>query len=515
MTDDGRGQSSVNLEELERQLREASRSRIRAAASDPSLRGTEAENASIPDLAALTRQFGARPANPPQSAPQQTINGAWILPVASVPAKPRYETPLVTETSWDRLQSQNPSFEGGEGDGPPIYGSEPASSSKGSSQAPPFDVRPSSFSSAPPAQDVPPGGFTGLVGELPRGFGPPVTDRFPAVEKERRRSWSGLRAIVMIVFVAIGLLAVDLFQSGRYSVTWGPQPDQKQVPVIKPDPTPVKIAPDNKTAEASPAGTELFTKDTPENSATVKNRSTAEVPVDVNAIVKDAPATKSIVPSMVDPKAVKTVTVRPDGTILGDPQITPAKPSADTAPQVAQPPKNVAPVAPAPAFPITEPAVVAANTPPPVQPVKPTKPKLPPLIGEPAAVPLPAARPNDLDLVAEAPATADPLADLVKSATDSPPAAEPFEDAAPATVTGEYSVQFGAPAVEADANGLAKRVKAEFAEQIDGRDVLVIKAESNGKTVYRVRAVGYTRDEANATCSGVTSAGGKCFIARN
>ena len=51
--------------------------------------------------------------------------------------------------------------------------------------------------------------------------------------------------------------------------------------------------------------------------------------------------------------------------------------------------------------------------------------------------------------------------------------------------------------------------------QIDGRDVLVIKAESNGKTVYRVRAVGYTRDEANAACNGVTSAGGKCFIARN
>ena len=186
--------------------------------------------------------------------------------------------------------------------------------------SPPFEARSSSFSAAPAGQDGPPTGYTGLVGELPRGFGPPVTDRFPAVEKEKRGSWSAIRAVIIILLVAIGVLAVYFFQSTRYAVTLGPQSDQKQVPVIKPDPTPVKIAPDNKTAESSPAGAELFTKDTPENSATVKKRATAEVPVDVNAIVKDSPVAKSIVPSMGDPKAVKTVTVRPDGTIVGDPQ---------------------------------------------------------------------------------------------------------------------------------------------------------------------------------------------------
>ena len=58
-------------------------------------------------------------------------------------------------------------------------------------------------------------------------------------------------------------------------------------------------------------------------------------------------------------------------------------------------------------------------------------------------------------------------------------------------------------------------MRTEFAEQIDGRDVIGIKADRNGKIVYRGRAVGYTRDEANAACGGITSAGGKCFIARN
>ena len=43
----------------------------------------------------------------------------------------------------------------------------------------------------------------------------------------------------------------------------------------------------------------------------------------------------------------------------------------------------------------------------------------------------------------------------------------------------------------------------------------VVKGESNGKTVYRVRAIGFTRDEASAACADVTVAGGKCFIARN
>ena len=514
MTDDGRGRSSVNLEELERQLREASRSRIRAAASDPVLRGTDAESPSIPDLAALTRQFGARPANAQQPIPQQTTTGAWTSPPPSVASvEPRYEAPPLSPNSWDMIQSQAPSVGSEHSEPVGYYGSAPSPSTMEPVHSPPFEARSSSFSAAPAGQDGPPTGYTGLVGELPRGFGPPVTDRFPAVEKEKRGSWSAIRAVIIILLVAIGVLAVYFFQSTRYAVTLGPQSDQKQVPVIKPDPTPVKIAPDNKTAESSPAGAELFTKDTPENSATVKKRATAEVPVDVNAIVKDSPVAKSILPSMGDPKAVKTVTVRPDGTIVGDPQIVPAKPSTDSAPQVAQPPKNVAPAAPV--IQKVEPVAVASVVPSTALPVKVAKTELPPLVGEPADVPLPSARPSDLDLVAEAPAGADPLAALVKSATENAVPAETAEEGAPAQVTGEYSVQFGAPAVEADANGLAKRVKADFAEQIDGRDVHVIKAESNGKTVYRVRAVGYTRDEANAACNGVTSAGGKCFIARN
>ncbi|NBU13264.1 MAG: SPOR domain-containing protein [Alphaproteobacteria bacterium] len=510
MTDDGRGRSSVNLEELERQLREASRSRIRAAASDPALRGAEPEQAPIPDLAALTRQFG----------PRQTVATApAVEPWSNTPSpfsrpEPSFEPPQPQSDQWSDFQ--NSPMAGGNGQSvPPVYQPQEQSSSvsysdsAGSPFAQAEARQPPSLSAIPNPIEPPPGGYTGLVGELPRGFAPPVNDRFPELERERKASWSGVRTFIILLIVALGVGGVYLFQSGRFAVTLGPQSDQKQVPVIKPDPTPVKIAPDNKTAETVPAGTELFKKDAPENPANVTKRASPEVPVDINTVVKAAPATKSIVPAMGDPKAVKTVTVRPDGTIVGDPQITPTKPASETAPQVAQPPKNIAAIEPAPLAPKAEPVVTP--TPPPSQPAKPS---LPPLVGQSSDVPLPLARPNDLDSVV-ATAGADPLADLVKSATQSPAQSEPVTEPVPVQATGDYAVQFGAPAVEADANGLAKRVRTEFAEQIDGRDVVVIKADSNGKTVYRVRAVGYTRDEANAACGGITTAGGKCFIARN
>jgi len=509
MTDDGRGRSSVNLEELERQLREASRSRIRAAASDPALRGAEPEPVAIPDLAALTRQFGPKPTAQTQTAADPRSNA----PSPFSPPEPTFDQSQGQSDTWPAFQG-DPALLNNGPSVPPSFSAEDKAQTFSFSSSPfsQSDIRQPIPAAAPPSYEPPPGGYTGLVGELPRGFGAPVSDRFPALEKERNASRSGFKFAVIIVLVALGVGAVYLVQSGRFMVTLAPQSDQKQVPVIKPDPTPVKIAPDNKTADTVPAGTELFKKDTPENQANVTKRASPEVPVDINAVVKAAPTAKSIVPAMGDPKAVKTVTVRPDGTIVGDPQITQIKPSSEAAPQVAQPPKNVAAIEPAPVAPKSEPVVTPA---PPPAPVQPAKPSLPPLTGQSVDVPLPVARPTDLDQIMQVQGESDPLADLVKSATDESLPAEAVEPATPTQVSGDYAVQFGAPAVEADANGLAKRVRTEFAEQIDGRDVVVIKADSNGKIVYRVRAVGYTRDEANAACGGITSAGGKCFIARN
>ena len=147
---------------------------------------------------------------------------------------------------------------------------------------------------------------------------------------------------------------------------------------------------------------------------------------------------------------------------------------------------------------------------------------LPPLTGPTVDVPLPTPRPTDLGkttTAAPAATAPDPLAELAKSVTDEATSEsatdQPANETIAPVVTGEYAVQFGAPASEADANGLAKRVRSEFPDPIGGRDVVVIKADSNGKTVYRVRAIGFTRDEASAACADVTVAGGKCFIARN
>ncbi len=498
MTDDGRGRGSVNLEELERQLREASRNRARSLASEFGSANESSAESDVPDVVALTRQFVSR-SNPQIPA----------TPEAD-PWRPSFNTQVQSPTGTVGYPGQGiaPSSRpaGGDADADPFY------------PPPPAFMRAQNPNLGPSTSESP-----GFQGDLSSGFGAPGRERFPEIERPVRSNGRIFRAAILLAILFIGVGLVYFYETGRFSVTMGVQSDQRQVPVIKPDPNPVKIVPDSKTAETPPAGTELFSKNAADGVAKVTTRSTAEEPVDINAVAKNASTNKSLVPGMGDPKAVKTVTVRPDGTIVGDAQIAPLTPNADAAPAVAQPPKNVPappqtpPVTPSSKTetPVTTPATVAqtqsnssttnsasTNTP------------LPPLSGPTVDVPLPTPRPADIGKAAPVVAEVDPLAELAKSVTDDP-VAETTNENAPPLVTGDYAVQFGAPAAENDANGLAKRVRTEFATQIDGREVAVIKADSNGKTVYRVRAVGFTRDEASAACADVTAAGGKCFIARN
>ena len=42
-----------------------------------------------------------------------------------------------------------------------------------------------------------------------------------------------------------------------------------------------------------------------------------------------------------------------------------------------------------------------------------------------------------------------------------------------------------------------------------------MKADVNGKTLYRVRVLGMTKDDATALCSRLVAAGGVCFVAKS
>ena len=110
----------------------------------------------------------------------------------------------------------------------------------------------------------------------------------------------------------------------------------------------------------------------------------------------------------------------------------------------------------------------------------------------------------------------DPLRDLVAQATnDEPKPADEPQATNDAPIAGDYAVQFGASPAEAEANALSGRLKTQLADLLGNHSIAVIKADINGKTVFRVRALGYSRDEAAAACATAAASGAKCFIAKN
>ncbi len=451
MTEDQQNRPGVNLEELERQLRVASRAHAEAVVRANSQQNFTEIPAPVPDLEALRREY----VRPPQS---------------SAPPLSNYTTDL------------------------PDPGPPPA------------------FLSAPP------------IGASQPEYSNPFEERFPLIDRRKERGSPLIRGLIALIgLILLGSFGY-FFYSGKLSLSVSVAPDQKSVPVIKADTNPVKIVPDTTaSADAAPPGSELFGKKGADTVSSATTKSTVEAPLDVNAAVKaNGAKSNSLVPGMGEPKSVRTVTVRPDGTLIGDP--TPAAPAAtaSTTPVIVTPPASaMAQDAAQPGTPAPPPAATAQATPAkqatnvaaadsvPTLPGLPTTPAT--LNGVP--VPLPPVRPAELNVPL---ASEDPLRDLVAQATNPDIQATDEEPKAKETpVTGDFSVQFGASPSETEANALSARLKTQLSELLGEHPLSVIKADSNGKTIYRVRALGYTRDEAGAACATAAAAGTKCFIAKN
>ena len=450
MTEDQQNRPGVNLEELERQLRVASRAHAEAAIRATPQPDLVEKPAPVPDLDALRRDF-----------------------TRTQPPVPQRPTAMPAEL--------------------PDPGPPPA------------------FLSAPP------------LGAGQPEYANPFDERFPLIDRGKERGSPIFRGMIALVVLFLCGSFGYFFYSGKLSLSVSVAPDQKSVPVIKADTNPVKVVPDTNGAnDAAPAGSELFGKKGADTVSTATTKSSAEAPLDVNAAVKaNGNKTASLVAGMGEPKSVRTVTVRPDGTMIGDPTSGSA-PSAPSATPVIVTPSATAmaqEAAQSAATPAAASASAASVTAKPVQTasVEPST-GLPPLPTVPATlnggpVPLPPARPNDDAMNA---AADDPLRDLVAQATnvEPKPADEPqATDDAP--VVGDYAVQFGASPAETEANALSGRLKTQLADLLGNHPIAVIKADINGKTVFRVRALGYSRDEAAAACATAAAAGAKCFIAKN
>lgn len=176
---------------------------------------------------------------------------------------------------------------------------------------------------------------------------------------------------------------------------------------------------------------------------------------------------------LIEPKKVKTVSVRPDGTLL--PNDTPPKVAAPAAPVPAARPLAAAPMA---------------------------KPATPKSAARVATTPKPAALA----------ANGNPQPRTLMAAKDQ---AASTAEAPQATPIG-YAVQLAAPGTEQEAREAQVRLMKKFSAELAGFHTSIHKAAVGGKPVYRVRVAGFaSRDEATALCQKLQSGGGNCFVAKN
>jgi len=78
---------------------------------------------------------------------------------------------------------------------------------------------------------------------------------------------------------------------------------------------------------------------------------------------------------------------------------------------------------------------------------------------------------------------------------------------------GGYSVQLGAPGSEHEAKAMAANLKRKYGV-LASHGTAVVKAQSNGRTVYRLRVPGLSRESATSLCQQLKSVGGNCFVAQ-
>jgi hypothetical protein len=165
-----------------------------------------------------------------------------------------------------------------------------------------------------------------------------------------------------------------------------------------------------------------------------------------------------------------------------------------------------------------------------LEPVKPAPVKLESVKAEPVkavekAAPAVAASAPKAVAVATATPAAKPVETPAKpatapAATADEPAPAPALDGAGAyhpafAASGAYVVQLAAPSTEAAAEAeWARRAKAA-PDLLRAAEKRVVKADVNGKTVYRLRAGSFaTSADAGAFCGAIKASGGACFIAK-
>src|SRR5271165_1906285 len=366
--------------------------------------------------------------------------------------------------------------------------------------------------------------------------------RNPAPVQRRRSAGWTLKVAVLAV---VGLAMIGAVFALRGGVPGLP----KQPPFIAAAQGPTKVQPpsDETVAAANDAGANLL-KDSTQDSH-VKVVPSEEQPVDLNAqrTAAAAPASAPTPPAgpggssmkgtgdapvvvalpagqppvaqqFPDPKPVRTVSLRPDGTPIPPSMVATAE-GSDATP-LSEAPKP-------PAKPAAKPVAESAGS------AQPSTPKLdvPTKLSGKSSARVAVAKTDTTASGAATETHNEHVQSAVPTKSEKPvkapkiqqAAAETGSPAAPtqaivespaaASSTG-WAVQLAAPKSEVEAKSTAARLSAKYEAALNGSAIGVHKAVVNGETIYRLRVSGLSKADAIALCARLKGDGGDCFIAK-
>ncbi len=550
MSDQTRSRLAVDLDDLERQLRQAAGSQPRAVTSDPLAELARIVDQDDPYKKMFDQRRPAAPASPqPEAAARQPASDpfAYLSRGSAALARPAPAAPVVEPqasaptpavsrdmlTEFDQLLRTE------------LRGVVPA---EGHVSTPGhLGGRPEDRELTLDARDL--DEFDRRLREdervrEPQAAAQPYEE--PAVEPEADQRGFETPQPRRGLIIASALLGVAVLGIGAVvglpKLTGTPRTSSGEPPVIKAEAGPSKVQPQNPGGVEIPNQNKQIFERTPEPRAAdtrVVNRE--EQPIDVQAAARAAPrvilpgpggapaapaaaeapaapatpaspspavtapppVSAAQSPALGEPRRVRTVAVRPDGTIAPPPgSPAAAAPAASAAPATASAP---APASAAPANPAAPAQAAAGQAPRPV-------------VGAPRP---PGSRPPAQD---EAPRAAAPTQTAAAGPAASAPAAvRPAPQAAaapaaaPAAAAGSgFMIQLGAPGSESEARATFAALQRRYADQLGSEQPVIRRADvGEGKTVFRLRVGPYSREDAVQRCEALKAAGGQCFIARN
>lgn len=366
-----------------------------------------------------------------------------------------------------------------------------------------------------------------------------MRDSGPAESSSAGRTLVVLAAV--IVLTGGGLAASFLAKPSAATAS------ASETPTILAATGPNKVQPETPAAgeDAPSEPSKLLDKNKNDGTAEAKVVNTVEQPVDLAQAIKpaapevvaDAPAAPAS--PFPEPRKVKTILVRPDGSIITDaaPAAAVALPIAAADPEASlafdtrtalppvphdQPPVTAAPppaADPVAADAVRAPASVAAKPPlgkttaraTPAKPAASTAADGSATAQARTSVATPKTKPVAHVAAKPKPEDAPVMVADATPAVETPAAAEP-----PVTTSGgSFAVQLGAALSEADGQAAAVKLGQKYADDLGGVRPSIHKAQAGGKTVYRIRVGNLSQEGAKALCVKVQAGGGGCFVARN